>query len=92
MTVVVSDTSPLNYLVQIKCEHLLPALYEHVLIPAVVLQELENTGTPAIVRTWLSRLPEWIVVREAHALGCSVCKGRIQPYGTVGPEGEHADP
>src|SRR5450432_4472655 len=66
MTVVVSDTSPLNYLVQIKCAQLLPALYEHILIPSMVLRELENAGTPAIMRTWLSRLPEWIVVREVH--------------------------
>jgi len=67
MTVVVSDTSPLNYLVQIECEHLLPALYERVSIPMVVLCELENLRTPAIVRNWLSRLPEWIVVRGACA-------------------------
>ena len=67
MTVVVSDTSPLNYLVQIKCAHLLPALYEHILIPSVVLRELENAGAPAIIGTWLSRLPQWIVVRAVHA-------------------------
>jgi predicted nucleic acid-binding protein len=68
MTVVVSDTSPLNYLVQIKCEHLLPALYGQVLIPTMVLRELENPGTPGIVRAWLTRLPVWIVVREVHVL------------------------
>jgi predicted nucleic acid-binding protein len=32
MTVVVSDTSPLSYLIEINCEHLLPALYGSVLI------------------------------------------------------------
>jgi len=34
MIVVVADTSPLNYLVEIDCQDLLPALYEHVLVPA----------------------------------------------------------
>ena len=64
MTIVVSDTSPLNYLIQIGCEHLLSALYARVLIPLAVLRELENAGTPAIVRTWLGQLPDWIAVRE----------------------------
>ncbi len=63
MTIVVSDTSPLNYLIQIGWEHLLPTLYSRVLIPLAVLRELENTGTPEIVRTWLRQLPDWTVVR-----------------------------
>jgi predicted nucleic acid-binding protein len=68
MTVVVSDTSPLSYLIQIKCEHLLPALFERILVPAAVIRELENPGTPAVVRAWLTRLPEWIVVREVQVV------------------------
>jgi predicted nucleic acid-binding protein len=32
--VVVADTSPLNYLVQINCDHVLPALYERVFVPS----------------------------------------------------------
>jgi predicted nucleic acid-binding protein len=66
MTIVVSDTSPLNYLVQIKCEHLLPAIYKRVLIPGAVLRELENVGAPVIVRTWLGEFPDWIAVREVE--------------------------
>jgi predicted nucleic acid-binding protein len=68
MTVVVSDTSPLSYLVEINCEHLLPALYGRVLIPRAVLQELSNPGTPASVRTWLTHAPEWLVIRDASPL------------------------
>ncbi|HEX4138593.1 MAG TPA: DUF3368 domain-containing protein [Bryobacteraceae bacterium] len=64
MTAVVSDTSPLSYLIQIKCEHCLPALYERVLVPQAVLQELENARTPEVVRVWLKRLPQWLSVRE----------------------------
>jgi predicted nucleic acid-binding protein len=62
----VSDTSPLNYLIQIRCEHLLPALYARVLIPVAVLRELENASTPAIVRAWLGKPPDWIAVREVE--------------------------
>ena len=64
MIVVVADTSPLNYLIQINCDHALPALYERVLVPPAVVQELERASAVATVRAWLSRMPGWIVVRE----------------------------
>lgn len=40
MILVVADTSPLNYLAQVGCEELLPALYDHVLVPRAVIEEL----------------------------------------------------
>jgi len=46
MIVVVADTSPLNYLVQIDCQGLLPALFERVLVPRVVIQELAHARRP----------------------------------------------
>ncbi len=67
MIVVVADTSPLNYLVQIHCQHLLPALYERVFVPAAVVKELSHSGTPAIVRVWLRQIPGWISVREVQS-------------------------
>ena len=45
--VVVADTSPPNDLMQINCEHALPALYERVLVPPVVLQELDRASAVA---------------------------------------------
>ncbi|SRR5579871_3049278 len=68
MTVVVSDTSPLSYLIEIGCEALLPALYGRVLIPRAVFDELSNPGTPVGVRTWLSRIPEWLLIRDASPI------------------------
>jgi predicted nucleic acid-binding protein len=68
MTVVVSDTSPLSYLIEINCEHLLPALYGRVLIPRVVFEELSNPGTPASVRAWLSHIPPWLVIKDASPI------------------------
>jgi predicted nucleic acid-binding protein len=61
---VVADTSPLNYLVQIDCQELLAALYQRVLIPDAVFRELTHTQTPFPVRTWLKSKPEWLQVRE----------------------------
>jgi predicted nucleic acid-binding protein len=49
--IIVADTSPLNYLVQIAAEHLLPALYGRILIPPQVLAELCDPGAPDMVRT-----------------------------------------
>jgi predicted nucleic acid-binding protein len=39
---VISDTSPLNYLVLIDLQDVLPALFGHVLIPEAVRHELRS--------------------------------------------------
>ena len=62
--IVVSDTTPLNYLVLLGEVRLLPLLYDRVLIPNEVYQELQQSGTPPIVRAWALKLPEWC---EVHA-------------------------
>jgi predicted nucleic acid-binding protein len=62
--IVVADTSPLNYLLLIDAIELLPSLYEHVLIPQEVHNELLQPKTPAKVRTWASSLPAWCEVRS----------------------------
>jgi predicted nucleic acid-binding protein len=61
----VSDTSPLNYLVLIDQINLLPQLYGRVLIPESVLDELSAIGTPQLVRNWATNLPDWIEVSPA---------------------------
>jgi predicted nucleic acid-binding protein len=64
MTVVVSDTSPLNYLVMIGEIGILQRLYDRVLIPFEVLAELEDSGTPPQVLRWVRARPDWIEVRR----------------------------
>jgi predicted nucleic acid-binding protein len=64
MIVVVADTSPLNYLVQIGCQEVLPTLFEQVFVPAAVLEELQHAGTPAVVQSFVHAMPQWIVVRR----------------------------
>jgi predicted nucleic acid-binding protein len=61
--IVVADTSPLNYFVQIGCESVLPSLYQRVLIPPSVLDELGHPDAPKVVADWLLDLPRWIEVR-----------------------------
>jgi predicted nucleic acid-binding protein len=43
--IVVADTSPLNYLILIDEIELLPDLFEKVLLPSAVLQELKHSHT-----------------------------------------------
>src|SRR5688572_18657505 len=68
MIVVVADTSPINYLVLIGRIEVLSVLFEQVLIPKTVEQELLRPEAPANVRAWISNLPRWAVVRSAHQI------------------------
>lgn len=61
--IVVADTSPLNYLIQIELDNLLSRLYVQILIPAGVLEELKHPSAPPPVRAWILRLPEWIQIQ-----------------------------
>ena len=61
---VVSDTSPINYLVLIQQETLLPILYERVVIPPAVYEELQRSQTPEAVWQWIAHPPAWLSVQR----------------------------
>lgn len=65
--IVVADTSPINYLVQIACDSLLPSLYQRALIPEAVLHELDHPSSPGSVKSWLLSLPTWIDIRRTSS-------------------------
>ena len=65
--IVVSDTSPLNYLVLIEQIECLPRLFDRVLLPGAVQQELLHPETPAAVRAWILSAPEWVEVHPVQA-------------------------
>jgi predicted nucleic acid-binding protein len=60
MRVIVSDTSPIRYLVLIGEVALLQKLYGRILIPEAVRLELQQPHTPELVRTWVTSAPEWL--------------------------------
>ena len=64
MRLVISDTSPLHYLLLIDVVDILPKLYSHILIPQAVLEELSHAETPDSVRRWLGQPPPWLEVRS----------------------------
>lgn len=57
---VVSNTSPLNYLVLIDHQEILPALFGHVLIPEAVWHELRSPAAPQPVKAFLETWPSWL--------------------------------
>jgi predicted nucleic acid-binding protein len=63
MRLVVADTGPLNYLVQIEAIDMLPRLFEQILVPTAVYDELAHADAPPSVRTFVARMPAWLEVR-----------------------------
>lgn len=58
--VVISDTSPLRYLVLIGQAEVLPSLYSEIFIPEAVASELRHAATPDVVRQWIEHVPSWL--------------------------------
>ena len=67
--IVISDTTPLNYLILIDRAIILNQLYEVVVIPQAVLDELLVVGAPEVVRQWILNRPEWIKVENDFLTG-----------------------
>jgi predicted nucleic acid-binding protein len=65
--IVVSDTSPVNYLTLIGHEALLPSLFSEIIIPACVFDELSHAGAPAQIQHLLSVRPAWLRISEPTA-------------------------
>lgn len=61
--IVVSDTSPLCYLLLIDLIEVLPQLFGRVIIPEKVRDELLSPATPQVVREWISQPPDWLEVQ-----------------------------
>ena len=60
--IVVSDTSPINYLILIDFEYILPSLFQQVRIPQQVFQELSSPKAPKKVRDWIGNPLDWLTV------------------------------
>ena len=67
MSVIISNSTPINYLVLIDQINVLRHLYAHVMIPQAVFGELQDEGTPGKVKAWVASHPEWLEVRTVSA-------------------------
>lgn len=72
MSVVVSDTSPLHYLILCGAESVLPRLFRQVVIPPTVFRELQQPNTPPPVRQWAAALPAWVAVRTPQTMNLAL--------------------
>jgi predicted nucleic acid-binding protein len=62
--IVVSDTSPICYLLLIGEIELLPQLYDEVFIPKIIQQELSHIKSPRVVQKWIETPPDWLVIQS----------------------------
>lgn len=65
MLLVIADTSPIRYLVQIGHVDLLYLLFEAVSIPTEVASELGAPSAPLAVQAWIQSPPSWLSVLDA---------------------------
>jgi predicted nucleic acid-binding protein len=81
---VVADSGPLNYLVLIETIDVLPRLFEQILVPTAVYDELAHADAPPLVRAFVAHKPAWLEVRSNPDLSGS------ETIGSILDEGERA--
>lgn len=60
---VVSNTSPLRYLIAVGQADLVGQIFQQVQIPPAVVAELTHPSAPPEVRSWMQQLPAWLTVQ-----------------------------
>ncbi len=61
---VVSNTSPLRYLIAIGRADLIQHIFGHVLISRGVREELTHSSCPEMVQKWMAHAPAWLETRD----------------------------
>lgn len=61
---VVSNTSPISYLVVIEQIELLPRLFGGIFIPETVRDELTSPKAPLVVQQWIALPPTWLTIQS----------------------------
>lgn len=61
---IISNTSPLRYLIAVDQVNLLQQLFEEVLIAPAVLNEPSHPSARQDVRQWIEQRPDWLRVRQ----------------------------
>ena len=68
MRLVIADTGPINYLIQIGHIELLSHISERVALPSAVQIELSDARVPLSVRCWIAEFPAWLEVHDTTGL------------------------
>jgi predicted nucleic acid-binding protein len=64
--IVVSNTSPINYLILIDHIDLLPELFQQIIIPQAVYSELMDASAPSVVQAWMTTSPAWLKIQPVN--------------------------
>lgn len=62
--IVVSDTSPINYLILVGHVDVLPALFDEIVVPPAVFADLQDSGAPAAIQIFIRNPPSWFILRS----------------------------
>lgn len=65
---VVSNISPLNYLIQIGAIDLLPRIHKEIHVPVRVVEELRDPAAPDSVKAWAGATPSWLKIDREERL------------------------
>ena len=85
--IVVADTTPINYLVLIGYPSVLRDLFEEVILPRAVFQELQSPQAPDEIRVWCASMPDWCRVESVTAVPADLMHlgaGEREAKGTSG--------
>jgi len=66
--IVVSDTSPINYLLLIGQIDLIPRLFQKIIIPDVVRDEMLDPSAPPVLQQWIANSPSWLAVQAVSGV------------------------
>ena len=64
--IVVSDTTPIHYLILIDEESILSELFKRIVIPDAVIREMSHPNAPEQIRRWAANPPEWIEIEKPN--------------------------
>lgn len=64
--IIVSDTTPIHYLILIEKEMILPELFGEIIVPEAVAKEMKHEKTPDAVRRFIDFPPNWIKIKSAN--------------------------
>ncbi len=76
---VVSNTSPICYLLLIDQIQLLQTLFSTITIPQAVKVELTHKNAPSNVKNWIDDLPEWLQIQSLGTAPNSPTLNRLHP-------------
>jgi predicted nucleic acid-binding protein len=65
---VIADTGPINYLIQIGHIEIFPHIFERIALPSAVQGELSDSRAPLLVRRWIAEMPAWLEIHDTIGL------------------------